>query len=168
MLLVTIFFGGWALPFFHRDGMTIQIGEWVALRWLIPHVWMTLLGVAAFFGKVLVMCVFQAFIRWSLPRLRYDQLMKLGWRILLPASFVNIAVTGVVVLGLDGLGTPVSRALAVAADVSQAIVALVLACGAVGLVSAFRGQIRRQSEVLGSSALQVAKLGGTQHGPMQA
>jgi hypothetical protein len=94
--------------------------------------------------------------------------MKLGWRILLPASFVNIAVTGVVVLGLDGLGTPVSRALAVAADVSQAIVALVLACGAVGLVSAFRGQIRRQSEVLGSSALQVAKLGGTQHGPMQA
>ena len=57
---------------------------------------MTLLGVLAFFGKVLVVCFVQVFVRWTLPRFRYDQLMKLGWRVLLPASLANILVTGIV------------------------------------------------------------------------
>src|SRR5262249_19255256 len=87
MLLVTIFLGGWALPFFHRDGLTIAIGSLSLGTWLIPHVWMVILGVLAFFGKVIAVCFIQVFIRWALPRFRYDQLMKLGWRMLLPASF---------------------------------------------------------------------------------
>ena len=80
MLLVTIFLGGWQLPFLHRDGLTIAFGDTDALRARsIPHIWVIIFGVVAFFGKTLVLCWIQAFIRWSLPRFRYDQLMKLGW-----------------------------------------------------------------------------------------
>ncbi|MGA2447155.1 MAG: complex I subunit 1 family protein [Polyangiaceae bacterium] len=168
MLLVAIFLGGWTLPFFHRDGLTVQFGQWVVLRWLVPHVWMILLGVAAFFGKVLVVCMLQVFVRWSLPRLRYDQLMKLGWRILLPASFVNIGVTGILVLGLDAMGPAVERALAVAGDVSQAVVAAGIIYGTVRLVWGFRRPIRHHSLVLGSSAIRVAKHGRTERQAMQS
>src|SRR3984957_9912819 len=118
MLLVTIFLGGWALPFFHRDGLTVAIGGSTLLSVPIGHVWMTLIDVVAFFGKVLVVCWVQVVVRWSLPRFRYDQLMKLGWKVLLPASLANILVTGVVWLALDKGGAPVSDGLKVAADVT--------------------------------------------------
>ena len=105
MLLVTIFLGGWALPFFHRDGLTIAFGSvQLAARARCSHLWMTLIGVLAFFGKVLVVCWVQVFVRWTLPRFRYDQLMKLGWTVLLPPSLANILVTGVVWLALDQAG----------------------------------------------------------------
>src|SRR5271165_1564734 len=126
MLIVTIFLGGWALPFFHRDGLTIAFGDTVVLKSLVPHVWMTLLGVVGFFGKVLVVCWVQAFVRWSLPRFRYDQLMKLGWRILLPASLANILVTGVVYLGIDMAGPGLAEGLKIAAQVTQALVAVAI------------------------------------------
>src|SRR5580658_10237928 len=124
MLLVTMFLGGWALPFFHRDGLTIQFGSATLLHVLVPHVWMIVINVLAFFGKVLVVCWLQACVRWSLLRFRYDQLMKLGWRVLLPASLANILVTGVVWLALDQAGTAASDALTLAGDVTQAIVAI--------------------------------------------
>jgi NADH-quinone oxidoreductase subunit H len=168
MLLVTIFLGGWTLPFFHRDGLTIQFGEWVILRWLVPHVWVTLLGVAVFFTKVLVVCGLQIFVRWSLPRLRYDQLMRLGWRVLLPASLANIIITGVLVLGMDSMGPAVARALAVAGHVSHAAVAAGITYGVVRLMADFRKQIRRQPQVLGSSAIRIAKRGRTEHQAMQS
>src|SRR5580700_7908532 len=126
MLLVTIFLGGWALPFLHRDGLTIAFGSVEIVRSLVPHVWMTVLGVLAFFGKVVVVCAVQAFVRWSLPRFRYDQLMKLGWKVLLPTSLANILVTGVAWLAIDKAGPAVSDALQVAADVTQALVAIVI------------------------------------------
>jgi NADH-quinone oxidoreductase subunit H len=46
--------------------------------------------------KVFIFCVLQIIIRWTLPRFRYDQLMKLGWRVLLPLSLLNLAITVVV------------------------------------------------------------------------
>src|SRR5580704_11435066 len=70
MLLVTIFLGGWALPFFHRDGLDLTIGTTTIARVAIPHLWMTLLEVLTFFGKVLVVCFVQVFVRWTLPRFR--------------------------------------------------------------------------------------------------
>lgn len=72
--LVTVFFlGGWHGP------------------WLPPMLW--------FLFKVLAVCAMFIWIRASMPRLRYDQLMNLGWKILLPLSLVNILVTGAVLLG---------------------------------------------------------------------
>ena len=48
--------------------------------------------------KVVGMILFFMFIRWTLPRFRYDQLMKLGWRSLIPLALVNMLVTGIVIL----------------------------------------------------------------------
>jgi NADH-quinone oxidoreductase subunit H len=168
MLLVTIFLGGWALPFFHRDGLTIAVGNVTLVHALIPHVWMTLINVLAFFGKVIVVCWVQVFVRWSLPRFRYDQLMKLGWRLLLPASFANILVTGVVWLALDKAGPAASDALQTAADVSQAVVAVAVTYFVVRGVTGFFGPIRHERNVVGSSAEEAAKHGGTKAAPMQA
>jgi NADH-quinone oxidoreductase subunit H len=168
MLLVTIFLGGWALPFFHRDGLTIEFGSLRLVQALVPHVWMILLGVLAFFGKVLVVCWMQVFVRWTLPRFRYDQLMKLGWRILLPASLANILVTGVVWLALDKAGPSVSDALRVAGDVTQAIVCVAITYAVGRVVIGFFAPIKHRRTPLGSSAETAAKQGGTKATPMQA
>ncbi len=168
MLIVTIFLGGWALPFFHRDGLTIAFGDTVLVKSLVPHVWMTLLGVVAFFGKVLVVCWIQAFVRWSLPRFRYDQLMKLGWRILLPASLANILVTGVVWLVLDQAGPDVASALRLIEDVTQAVVAAVIFYLFARLVFGLTATIKHERTLLGTSAEAAARRGGTKTAPMQA
>jgi NADH-quinone oxidoreductase subunit H len=168
MLIVTIFLGGWALPFLHRDGLTVAFGDTVLLKSLVPHVWMTLLGVAAFFAKVLVVCWVQCFVRWSLPRFRYDQLMKLGWRILLPASLVNILVTGVVWQALDNAGSDAARSLRTVQDITQAIVALVIAYLLVRLVAGLMTTVKHERTLLGTSAEVAARRGGTKTSPMQA
>jgi len=168
MLLVTIFLGGWALPFFHRDGLLIQFGDATLLRLAMPHVWVTLLGVLAFFGKVIVVCWVQVFVRWSLPRFRYDQLMKLGWRVLLPASLANILVTGVLWLALDKAGVGMSDSLKVAADVSQAVVAVTITYFVARGVIGWFGAVKHQRDIIGSSAEQAAKGGGVKSEPMQA
>jgi NADH-quinone oxidoreductase subunit H len=63
MLLVTIFLGGWQLPFIHRDGLSIELGTVTVFHTVMPHVWVTILQVLTFFGKVLALCSFQAFVR---------------------------------------------------------------------------------------------------------
>ena len=168
MLIVTIFLGGWALPFFHRDGLTFAIGDTVLLKSLVPHVWMTVLGVLAFFGKVLFICWVQCFVRWSLPRFRYDQLMKLGWRILLPASLANILVTGVVWLALDQAGPDAAAALRQVEDLTQLLVAVVILYLAFRLVTGLMSSTKKERTLLGSSAEQAARRGGTKTAPMQA
>jgi NADH-quinone oxidoreductase subunit H len=168
MLLVTIFLGGWALPFLHRDGITIAFGSATLVHWLIPHFWVILIGVLAFFGKVLVVCWMQVFVRWTLPRFRYDQLMKLGWRILLPLSLANILVTGVVWLAIDGAGPGASSALKVAADVTQAIVAVAIPYFVARTVVGLFGPVQHLRTLLGTSAEVAAKRGGTKVEPMQA
>ena len=57
-----------------------------------------IIAVHVFFAKVLALIFFQMLIRWSLPRFRYDQVMNLGWKILLPLSIANIVLTGFVIL----------------------------------------------------------------------
>jgi NADH-quinone oxidoreductase subunit H len=168
MLLVTIFLGGWALPFLHRDGLTIAFGSHEIAHVLVSHMWMILLGVLTFFGKVIVVCAVQTFVRWTLPRFRYDQLMKLGWRILLPASLANILVTGVVYLLIDSAGPNADEAFKIAADLSGvlvwAVIAFLFIRGTLGL---FAPIVHRQT-LLGSSAEQARKRGGTKAEPMQA
>jgi NADH-quinone oxidoreductase subunit H len=168
MLLVTIFLGGWALPFLHRDGLTISFGSHEIAHVLVSHMWMILLGVITFFAKVIVVCAVQTFIRWTLPRFRYDQLMKLGWKILLPASLANILVTGVVYLALDAAGPGVAEGLKTAADVTGVIVWAALIYLIVrGMAGLFAPIVHGQT-LLGSSADQARRRGGTKTEPMQA
>jgi len=64
----------------------------------------TLAQMGTFITKVMMMCILFIWVRWTLPRFRYDQLMFLGWKSLLPLSLVNIFVTGLIVLLTGGLG----------------------------------------------------------------
>ncbi|MBI3088319.1 MAG: NADH-quinone oxidoreductase subunit H [Candidatus Omnitrophica bacterium] len=80
-LTTVLFFGGWQIP-------------WLAPGAFSPNV-MALLGVGAFTLKVCVFLWLFMAIRWTLPRFRYDQLMRLGWKILFPLSLANIGATGV-------------------------------------------------------------------------
>ena len=168
MLIVTIFLGGWALPFFHRDGLTIAFGNTVLLHAPIAHVWMILINVIAFFSKVLAVCFVQVFVRWTLPRFRYDQLMKLGWRVLLPASLANILVTGVIYLVLDKAGPSMGQSLQIAADATQAIVAVILLVLPLRAVLGMFSAIKHEQTLVGSSAEQAVERGGTKTTPMQA
>lgn len=168
MLLVTLFLGGWQLPFLHRDGLTVEFGKLEVLHVAIPHIWMTIIGIAAFFGKVATICILQAFIRWTLPRFRYDQLMRLGWKVLLPLSLANVLVTGVVMLAIQGAGANVSDAIDVATDVSQAFIAAVMGYGLIRLVIFFFTTRGKTKWIVGSGARYAAAAGGTPVTPMQA
>ena len=84
-LLVSLFLGGWYPGFFP----------------LPDGVWGTVLSVAAFTVKVLVVLFLYIWVRWTLPRFRYDQLMRLGWKGLIPLAMANIVITGLVVSAYD-------------------------------------------------------------------
>ena len=95
-LATTLFFGGWQVPYLMPDGFHFPWGgELPVSHWLY-----VLLGVASFSIKVLAFCFVFMQLRWTLPRFRYDQLMKLGWRGLFPIAVVNVVVTAVVLLFL--------------------------------------------------------------------
>lgn len=155
MLLATLFFGGWQIPWLPRPVLeahagtllpgllvvTAALAAWISLaffrrarrergKWgdsrdrepgLLGGVFLlgaiaavaalglrpwdvgptgasllaTLLQVGAFVGKVVFFCWFFIWVRWTLPRFRYDQLMKLGWKIMLPLALANLVVTAV-------------------------------------------------------------------------
>jgi NADH-quinone oxidoreductase subunit H len=93
-LVTTMFFGGWQIPFLTRAGFAFPWGGHLAL----PHLLIAVAQVVAFLAKVFFFCWFQILIRWTLPRFRYDQLMRLGWKVLLPLALANVLVTSVVIL----------------------------------------------------------------------
>jgi NADH-quinone oxidoreductase subunit H len=168
MLIVTIFLGGWELPFLHRDGLTIAFGQTTLAHLPLAHVVVEIIGVLTFFGKTLAMCCFQAFVRWSLPRFRYDQLMNLGWKVLLPISLANIFATGVIWLGVDQAGPDAVNAAQIAGDVSQAAVALLITVGIIGGIIGFFTKRPHRRSLAGTSAKFTETLGGTKETPMQA
>lgn len=88
-LATTLFFGGWQVPYLQPDGFHFPWGGMLA----VSPVTYLLLGVASFSIKVVVFCVLFMQIRWTLPRFRYDQLMRLGWLGLFPISVANVLVT---------------------------------------------------------------------------
>ena len=94
MLMTTLFFGGWQVPYLYSEGFVFPWGGSLNL----PHLVVTLLQVGAFFFKVIFFCWFQLLIRWTFPRFRYDQLMQLGWKGLLPIGLANIVITAFLVL----------------------------------------------------------------------
>lgn len=125
-LIVAIYLGGYNVPFLHRDGITLTLGDQVLWHKGLPHLIVILLQLGTFFGKVTVLCWAQIFIRWTLPRFRYDQLMKLGWRMLLPATLVNIFLTGVALLSFDRAGATVHDTFAALGDVLNWIVLIAM------------------------------------------
>ena len=97
-LLTTMFFGGWQVPYLLSDGFHFPWGATLHL----PQLLVTLLQVASFMVKVLFFCWVQVLLRWTLPRLRYDQLMRFGWKGLLPLSLANMLATAIVALAAGG------------------------------------------------------------------
>ncbi|PYO57413.1 MAG: NADH-quinone oxidoreductase subunit H [Candidatus Rokuibacteriota bacterium] len=93
-MTTALFLGGWQVPYLEASGFVFPWGATVDL----PHLLVTLLQVGAFLLKVVVMIWFLMLIRWTLPRFRYDQAMRLGWLGLFPLSILNIVVTGLVLL----------------------------------------------------------------------
>ncbi len=89
-----LFLGGWQVPYLDSSGFAFPWGLEVPL----PPLLVTALQVAAFLTKVVVLIWFLMLIRWTLPRFRYDQAMRLGWLGLFPLSILNIVITGLVIL----------------------------------------------------------------------
>jgi NADH-quinone oxidoreductase subunit H len=95
-LVTALFLGGWSIPFLPQEtilgGVTSVFGAGLATIVCIA------LHVGSFLAKVIFMIWFQMLIRWTLPRFRYDQVMNLCWKVLLPLSLANIFATGLVLL----------------------------------------------------------------------
>jgi NADH-quinone oxidoreductase subunit H len=81
-LITTLLLGGWHFP-----GLTpVDATDWV---------WGGLVPLAVFGGKVMAILCVTMWVRWTLPRFKYTQLMNLGWKVLVPVALVNLAVVGV-------------------------------------------------------------------------
>ena len=167
-LMVAIFLGGWHLPFINRAGLEIAIGDQVYLTQALPHGLVVVIGLVAFILKTIVLCWLQLTIRWTLPRFRYDQLMRLGWRKLLPASLVNILLTGVAILVIQDGGPAVARGVAVAADLTMLLIAVVGVWVLVQFVLFILKPARKRRLLAASSAQFAAAMGGTRTARMQA
>lgn len=94
-LTTTLFFGGWQFPYLQADGFHWPFGLGT---WLWPHWLVVLVQVGTFSVKVLLGCWILLIVRWSLPRFRYDQVMHLGWKVMLPLALANLFITAVVIL----------------------------------------------------------------------
>jgi len=81
-MMVTLFFGGWTLPWFGLDQPATDLIHGV-------------LHIGIFLGKVFLFLVLFVWIRWMWPRFRYDQLMDLGWRKFIPVALANILITAI-------------------------------------------------------------------------
>lgn len=93
-MTTALFLGGWQVPYLAASGFSFPWGAALPLS----HLAVVALQVLAFCLKVAVVCWFLMLIRWTLPRFRYDQAMRLGWLGLFPLSVLNIVVTGLVLL----------------------------------------------------------------------
>lgn len=84
VIMSTLFFGGYDIPFLNEADYNQN--------------WMALFGIMALMAKAACFIFLFMWVRWTIPRFRYDQLMNLGWRVLIPLALVNMLVTGALVL----------------------------------------------------------------------
>ncbi|KAA8481664.1 NADH dehydrogenase subunit H [Arcticibacter tournemirensis] len=80
-VMSTLYFGGYNFPFMNDLGLSDNV--------------IALLGIVFLFGKIFFFIFFFMWIRWTIPRFRYDQLMNLGWKVLIPLAIANIVITGI-------------------------------------------------------------------------
>ena len=83
-LIVTLYLGGWQIPYLEKLGL--------------PALAETLLQIGAFIFKLIALLFFFLWIRWSLPRFRYDQLMSIGWKVMFPLSLLNIVWVAILIM----------------------------------------------------------------------
>ena len=86
-IITTLYLGGWQVPFVHDLGL--------------PDFWVAIIQIGGFCLKVLFLILFFIVIRWTIPRFRYDQLMNLGWKVMLPLAILNLLLTGIAVVLLQ-------------------------------------------------------------------
>lgn len=94
-LITTMFFGAWHLPFV-SDQMLLNFFRFAGTNG--SAILAMLVNIMTFFAKVIFFIWLQMTIRWTLPRFRYDQIMRLGWKMFLPIALINIFITGLVML----------------------------------------------------------------------
>jgi NADH-quinone oxidoreductase subunit H len=87
---VTLFFGGWHLPF--------------AEQWGLSPLMLSIIQMLAFLAKVILLVLFFIIVRWTIPRFKYNQLMRIGWKVMLPIAIANFLLTGLVILCLQWFG----------------------------------------------------------------
>ena len=87
----TLFFGGYDIPFVNEATLALSLGTTTV----------ALLGFAALFVKIAFFLFLFMWVRWTIPRFRYDQLMDLGWKKLIPLALANMIITAVVILWLN-------------------------------------------------------------------
>jgi NADH-quinone oxidoreductase subunit H len=90
-VMATLFFGGYDIPFFN-EAAHANWGNWLAI-----------LGIACFMTKIVIFIFIFMWVRWTIPRFRYDQLMNLGWKTMIPLALVNMLITGAVILWRSGI-----------------------------------------------------------------
>lgn len=95
-LFTTLFLGGYNLPWMSDTGFMLPGGRIIEMS----HGWVVLIQVLTFLLKVFLLCSFQILVRWSLPRFRWDQLLRFAWKFMLPLAIANLVVTVVAVWAL--------------------------------------------------------------------
>lgn len=83
-MITTLYLGGWQFPYLQDFGL--------------PPMLVSILQVLTFTAKVTLMVLFFIWVRWTIPRFRYDQLMNLGWKVMLPLGIANLIITAIVLL----------------------------------------------------------------------
>ena len=96
-LFVTLFFGGYNLPWLNDSGFAWPGGATTP----VSHGWVVVIQLVTFLAKVFLLCSFQILVRWTLPRFRWDQLLRFAWKFLLPLSLVNLIATVLVLWALQ-------------------------------------------------------------------
>ena len=91
-VMATLFFGGFDIPFFDEAE---HIQTWG------PNI-VAVLGIVSLLLKVVFFIFLFMWVRWTIPRFRYDQLMNLGWKKMIPLALANMLITAVVILWLEG------------------------------------------------------------------
>lgn len=101
-LMATLFLGGWDIPLWQGDNMVaLSNGTVVGAE---PH-WLKTIATLLFFAvKTFFFIMVFMIVRWTVPRFRYDQVMDLGWKIMLPTALAAVVVTAATILGLDSAG----------------------------------------------------------------
>jgi NADH-quinone oxidoreductase subunit H len=125
MLMATLFLGGWDIPFWSGDNIRVVANG--VVEGAQPAWWITLLTLISFALKTFFFIMVFMLVRWTVPRFRYDQVMDLGWKFMLPVALATIVVTAGTILALDGAGVAYGHTyMAVLTVVNVAMLLLVL------------------------------------------